>query len=143
MVEKSNLSDIPIDLSGCMFFYTFNDLSVIDQTLLSRMLIIKTNGYTIDEKILIVNKYMFPKFLKNNNLTEEQIILNDETIRYLFNKIYNSEDKFKSGLRELTLFLNKIIKRIKLYSLVINIHKNKNILKELTFNIPNFQFPIL
>jgi len=135
------VGDIPIDLSGCMFFYTFNDLSVIDQTLLSRMLIIKTNGYTIDEKILIVNKYMFPKFLKNNNLTEEQIILNDETIRYLFNKIYNSEDKFKSGLRELTLFLNKIIKRIKLYSLVINIHKNKNILKELTFNIPNFQFP--
>jgi len=135
------VGDIPIDLSKVIFFFSLNDASELDPVLMSRISLIKTEGYSISEKISIVQKYMFPSFLKNNKIDTKDLILTEDVIKYIFNKIQNISNGEKKGLREVTFILNKIIKRFKLYSIVDKIPSEKNIKQEITFNIPNFSIP--
>jgi ATP-dependent Lon protease len=56
---------IDIDFSKTMFFFSFNDIDLINPILKDRLTIVKFNGYNVDEKIHIVQDFIIPDLLKN------------------------------------------------------------------------------
>ena len=70
---RDRFLDVPFDLSKVMFITTANSIDTIPYPLLDRMEIIEINGYTDEEKSEIAKRYLVPKQIKNNGLTEENI----------------------------------------------------------------------
>ncbi len=99
--------NIPFDLSKVMFITTANLTDTIPSPLLDRMEIIRLAGYTLEEKLEIANRYLLPRQLIENGITEKHIKLNDETITRVISH-YTRE----SGLRNLEREIGKVCRKI-------------------------------
>jgi len=91
-----NYVEIEYDLSKVMFIATANNLGSIQPALLDRMEIIEINGYTLEEKIQITQKYLIPRQKLNHGLDKNDFALTDELIE----KIIESYTR-ESGVRGL------------------------------------------
>ncbi|RMG43032.1 MAG: endopeptidase La [Candidatus Dadabacteria bacterium] len=69
--------DCDYDLSKVMFITTANTLHSIPQPLMDRMEILRLSGYTELEKLAIAKKYLFPKQVKENGLSPENVEIED------------------------------------------------------------------
>ena len=69
--------DCDYDLSRVMFVTTANSLHSIPQPLMDRMEIIRLSGYTELEKLAIAQRFLYPKQLKENGLTTENLQFDD------------------------------------------------------------------
>lgn len=63
--------EYPYDLSKVLFIATANTLDTIPSPLRDRMEIIELSGYTMEEKTEIARRYLVPKQLKQNGLTND------------------------------------------------------------------------
>ena len=99
--------NIPYDLSKVMFITTANLIDTIPSPLLDRMEIIRLAGYTLEEKLEIANRYLLPRQLTENGITEKHIKQNDETIKRIISH-YTRE----SGLRNLEREIGKVCRKI-------------------------------
>ncbi len=99
--------EIPYDLSKVMFITTANSLDTIPTPLLDRMEIIEINGYTDEEKLEIAKRYLIPKQLKANGLTEKKAEFTESAIREII-KSYTLE----AGVRNLERELGSVIRKI-------------------------------
>jgi len=72
--------DVPFDLSHVMFITTANMLDTIPPALLDRLEVIELTGYTQEEKAKIAERYLIPRQLKENGLTDEQFKLNEKAL---------------------------------------------------------------
>jgi ATP-dependent Lon protease len=99
--------NIPYDLSKVMFITTANLTDTIPSPLLDRMEIIRLAGYTLEEKLEIANRYLLPRQLIENGITEKHIKLENETIIRLISH-YTRE----SGLRNLEREIGKVCRKI-------------------------------
>ena len=77
---RDRFMEIPYDLSKVMFITTANSLDTIPYPLLDRMEIIEINGYTEEEKVQIAKRYLIPKQIAANGITEEKIAFTDDGI---------------------------------------------------------------
>ncbi|WP_348797128.1 endopeptidase La [Flavobacterium adhaerens] len=68
-----NFLEMGYDLSKVMFIATSNNLSAIQPALIDRMEVIKMSGYTIEEKVEIAKKYLFPKQLTEHGLKSKDL----------------------------------------------------------------------
>ncbi|MES2688765.1 MAG: endopeptidase La [Bacteroidota bacterium] len=91
-----NYVEIEYDLSNVLFIATANALDTIQPALLDRMEVIEINGYTLEEKVQIANKYLLPKQLENHGLTEKDLKVDDKA----FEKIIDQYTR-ESGVRGL------------------------------------------
>ena len=66
-----------------MFIATANDLRGIPPPLRDRMEIIPIPGYTIEDKIPIANKHLFPKQLKLHGLNNTNLQVTDDAFKFL------------------------------------------------------------
>ncbi|TQV77498.1 endopeptidase La [Aliikangiella marina] len=98
--------DARCDLSKVLFICTANQLDTIPRPLLDRMEIIRLSGYILEEKVQIAQKHLWPKLLKNANLTSSKIKLSDSTLKVLIDG-YARE----AGVRNLEKLLAKIIRK--------------------------------
>ncbi|WP_185872539.1 endopeptidase La [Blattabacterium cuenoti] len=117
-----NFLEMGYDLSKVLFIATANSLSNIQPALIDRMEIIEMNGYTIEEKTPIVQKYILPKQLKENGLKKSDIILGTKQIE----KVIESYTR-ESGLRT----LEKQIAKLARYA-AKHIAMNKKYIKRLS-----------
>jgi ATP-dependent Lon protease len=99
--------NIPYDLSKVMFITTANLTDTIPSPLLDRMEIIRLAGYTLEEKLEIANRYLLPRQLAENGITEKHIKVDDETIKRIVSH-YTRE----SGLRNLEREIGKVCRKI-------------------------------
>jgi ATP-dependent Lon protease len=67
--------DVPFDLSNVMFIATANIMDPIPPALLDRLEVIELTGYTQEEKVKIAERYLIPRQLAENGLTDEQFKL--------------------------------------------------------------------
>ncbi|WGH26093.1 MAG: endopeptidase La [Candidatus Shikimatogenerans bostrichidophilus] len=125
-----NYLELGYDLSKILFIATANNLHNINPALLDRMEVININGYTVEEKIEIANKFIFPKQLKENGLQIKQLKITKKK----FEKIIENYT-YESGIRNLERCISKIIRNIaknivmkKRYKININFKKIKKIL---------------
>ena len=87
--------EVDFDLSDVMFVATSNSMN-IPGPLLDRMEVIRIPGYTENEKESIVDRYLMPKQLKNNGLTDKDIKFN----KNIFLEIIRSYTR-EAGVRNL------------------------------------------
>ncbi len=73
--------EYPYDLSKVLFITTANSLDTIPAPLRDRMEIIELSGYTLEEKTEIARRYLVPKQLAANGLTDNNASFTAEGIR--------------------------------------------------------------
>ena len=99
--------NLPYDLSKVMFITTANLIDTIPSPLLDRMEIIRLAGYTLEEKLKIAKRYLLPRQLKENGITEKHIKLDDVTLTRIISH-YTRE----SGLRNLEREIGKVCRKV-------------------------------
>lgn len=133
------MPEIPINLSNVFFIYSMNSTNNIDPILLSRIPIIRLEGYTNKEKITILNKYLLPETAKNYNMKDDDIIITPNVAEYLISSIKEVDgNNEKSGVRCLKNVLNKIFNRINMYKILL---ENNEMSNKVLSEIPNFKLP--
>jgi len=100
-----NFLEIGYDLSNVMFIATSNSLSTIQPALRDRMEIIHVNGYTIEEKVEIAKRHLFPKQLKEHGLKAKDLKINKAGLELIIEG-YTRE----SGVRNLERQIAKLIR---------------------------------
>ncbi len=104
---RDNYLEVPFDLSQVMFIMTANSLSTIQKPLLDRMEVIEMDGYTQDEKYEIARRYLVPKQMKQNGISEVEVEFDKSAI----DKIIDDYTK-ESGVRELERQIAEVCRKI-------------------------------
>ena len=101
--------EVDYDLSKVFFICTSNSMN-IPAPLLDRMEVIRLPGYTEDEKINIAERYLLPKQLRLNGLSEGELQLTRaglvDLIRY-----YTKEAGVRGLERELAKLARKVVRK--------------------------------
>lgn len=98
--------EVPFDLSQVMFIATANNLGAIPHALRDRLEIINFSGYTVDEKVTIAKKYIWPKIKRNHGLPEKLKIEDKALVQIA--KRYTRE----AGVRDLERNIAKMARKI-------------------------------
>lgn len=102
--------EVDYDLSDVMFIATANSLE-IPAPLLDRMEVIRLAGYTEDEKVSISEKYLIPKQVVLNGLTNQEITISEGAIRDVI-RYYTREAGVRNLERDYASICRKVVKEI-------------------------------
>lgn len=122
--QDKYFSGIDLDLSKALFILSYNDVDSIDRILLDRIHRIKFSNLTLDEKIVICNKYLLPEIYVKMGLCD-MIIFETDVLKFVIDE-YTSE----AGVRKLKEILFEIISEINLDLLQIKTDEKQS------YNIP-------
>jgi ATP-dependent Lon protease len=100
-----NFLELGYDLSKVMFIATSNNMGAIQPALKDRMEVIKMSGYTIEEKVEIAQKHLFPKQLKEHGLKLKDLSIGKKQLEKVIDG-YTRE----SGVRSLEQKLAQVIR---------------------------------
>lgn len=95
--------DVPVDLSKVLFICTANTTDTIPLALADRMDFINLSGYIAAEKVQIASKYLQPLARKRSGVTENELVMNEDTLLQLI-RWYARE----AGVRKLSKLIDKI-----------------------------------
>ena len=100
---------VDLDLSQCMFVFSFNDESKVHPILKDRMQVIHCSGYSSDEKKIIVTQYVWPQILERLKMTED-LKISEEAVKFMISE-YSAEEE---GVRNLIRAVETLVMRINL-----------------------------
>ena len=103
---RDNYLDVPFDLSKVLFICTANQLDPVPPPLLDRMELIPLEGYSEEEKLHIAIRYLIPRQIKENGITEEQIEIPEDAVRHLV-RHYTRE----AGVRKLEQVIGTVCRK--------------------------------
>lgn len=103
---SDNYIEEPYDLSQVLFIATANDLGGIPEPLRDRLEIIELSSYTEQEKLMIAKDHLIKKELKNHGLTDEQLTITDDALKYII-RHYTRE----AGVRQLERLIAAICRK--------------------------------
>jgi len=127
-------SGIDLDVSKINFFFSFNDINLINPILKDRLTIIKFTGYSVEEKVFIVRDFIIPNLLKNIGFLQEDINITNDTIKFVINTYTHNED----GVRNIKRVMEEIFLKINLLKLIKTNKTNIGI----EYNIRTLSFPL-
>jgi ATP-dependent Lon protease len=81
--QDKYFSGINLDLSKVLFIFSYNDPEQIDRILLDRIHRIRFDNLSLDDKKVIVSKYIIPEINKKMGFANETVELNDDVIEYI------------------------------------------------------------
>ena len=125
-------SEIDINVSKCLFVFSFNDETLVNNILKDRMYVIETKGYNNKDKIEICKHFILPAVTKEMNLHINDIIISDTIIQSIIEN-YTTPEK---GVRNLKRNIETIVSKINLFRLL---KPNTNIFDHESINI---SFPL-
>ena len=109
-------SEVDFDLSKCLFIFSYNDESKVNPILRDRMYRIQTNGYDVKEKLVIAKQYMLPKIREQVNFKSTDIVIPDETIKYIVSTPHLTNGE--SGVRNMKRCLEIVHTKLNLFRLI-------------------------
>jgi ATP-dependent Lon protease len=104
---RDHYLNVPFDLSNVMFIATSNVLENIPGPLRDRMEVINLSGYTQEEKLAISKKYLIPKQMEENGITEDHVEFTDEGVASVIRN-FTSE----AGLRNLERRIGALCRKV-------------------------------
>jgi ATP-dependent Lon protease len=104
---RDHYLDVPFDLSKTLFICTANMLDTVPPPLLDRMELIFLQGYSEDEKMHIAFRYLIPRQIKENGITDEQIEFPEDSVGYII-RHYTRE----AGVRKLEQTLGTVCRKL-------------------------------
>ena len=108
---RDHYLNVPFDLSNVMFIATSNVLESIPGPLRDRMEIIHLSGYTQEEKAAISRKYLIPKQMEENGISDEHIDFSDEALTQVI-RHFTSEAGLRNLERKIGALCRKVAMRI-------------------------------
>lgn len=103
---RDHYVEIPIDLSNVLFIATANTTQTIPRPLLDRMEVIEVSSYTENEKFHIAKKYLLPKQLERNGLTNGKLVVSDKALEKIIHN-YTRE----AGVRNLERRIGELCRK--------------------------------
>jgi ATP-dependent Lon protease len=97
---------VDIDLSQCLFVFSFNDENKVHPILKDRMQVIHCSGYTSDEKKIIVTQYVWPQILDRIKL--DGLTIDDDAIKFLINEYSHEEEGVRTLIRAVETLMTRI-----------------------------------
>ena len=107
-------SELDLDLSKCLFIFSYNDESLVNPILKDRMYRIQTKGYDLKDKQIIARNYMLPKIREQVGFNEGEVIIPEDVLTH----IISNQAKGEAGVRNLKRCLEIIHTKLNLYRLV-------------------------
>ncbi len=121
--------EVPFDLSNVMFITTANTLSTIPRPLLDRMEVIDVSGYTEEEKVVIAERYLVSKQIKEHGLNEDNLQISEHTLRDVIN-YYTRESGVRSLERQIATICRKAARQI--------VEDDKDVIRVNVTNLKNY-----
>lgn len=103
--------DLDYDLSKCMFICTANALQNIPLPLQDRLEIIHLSGYTELEKAAIARRYLLPRQMELNGVTEANLTLSDPALLTMI-RSYTRESGVRKLEQEVARICRKVARRV-------------------------------
>lgn len=100
-----NFLEMGYDLSKVMFIATSNNMSTIQPALRDRMEVIEMTGYTLEEKVEIAKRHLFPKQLKEHGLKTTDLSIGKKELEFIVDG-YTRE----SGVRKLEQKIAQVVR---------------------------------
>ncbi|KAG1848982.1 hypothetical protein F4604DRAFT_1811698 [Suillus subluteus] len=97
--------NVPIDLSQVLFICTSNTIDTISAPLLDRCEVVELSGYTYDEKMHIAKRFLLPKQICANGLSDSQLTLTDDALLHVAT-MYTRE----AGVRSLERAIGAVVR---------------------------------
>jgi ATP-dependent Lon protease len=129
---------IDFDLSKAIFIFSFNDIGMINPILLDRLHVIKTKGFTTDEKVNIAKKFLIPQIINDIGMKSEDVVFDEDVIREIIQSYSNNEE----GVRTLKRTLETIISRLNILQFTMSSDNSLQSIN-LPYNIENINFPVV
>ncbi|MYZ34957.1 MULTISPECIES: endopeptidase La [unclassified Streptomyces] len=104
---RDHYLEVELDLSDVVFLATANVLEAIPEALLDRMELVRLDGYTEDEKIVIARDHLLPRQLERAGLEPGEVTLEDEALRRLAGE-YTRE----AGVRNLERAIARLLRKV-------------------------------
>lgn len=112
--QDKYFTDLEFDISKCLVIFSYNDENAINPILRDRMVRIQTEGYKLDDKVIIAQRYLIPELLQQFRLTPTDVTFGKDIIKFIIlNKIEEEE-----GVRNLKRALETILSNINLIALL-------------------------
>ena len=105
--QDKYFSGIDLDLSRCLFIFSYNDESILNPILKDRLVKINLSGFSTTEKINISKNYIIKELNKNIGFDDNTVIFSDESIKEII-ETYTDEE----GVRELRRCIETILLKL-------------------------------
>ncbi|MFI5659714.1 endopeptidase La [Streptomyces sp. NPDC051684] len=104
---RDHYLEVELDLSDVVFLATANVLEAIPEALLDRMELVRLDGYTEDEKVVIARDHLVPRQLDRAGLAPEEVVIGDDALRKLAGE-YTRE----AGVRNLERSVTRVLRKV-------------------------------
>ncbi|MEU7562089.1 endopeptidase La [Streptomyces eurythermus] len=104
---RDHYLEVELDLSDVVFLATANVLEAIPEALADRMEIVRLDGYTEDEKVVIARDHLLPRQLERAGLDRDEVILEEGALRKLAGE-YTRE----AGVRTLERSIARLLRKV-------------------------------
>ena len=108
---RDHYLEVDLDLSDVLFLATANVVDTIPGPLLDRLEVIRIDGYTEEEKVLIAREHLLARQLQHNGLRSDDVVVGDDTLRTIVTE-YTREAGVRNLERELGKLLRKTATRL-------------------------------
>ncbi|MEU9289876.1 endopeptidase La [Streptomyces sp. NPDC048275] len=104
---RDHYLEVELDLSDVVFLATANVLEAIPEALLDRMELVRLDGYTEDEKVVIARDHLLPRQLERAGLEKGEVALDESALRKLAGE-YTRE----AGVRNLERAVARLLRKV-------------------------------
>ncbi len=103
--------NLPFNLSNVMFIATANQIDPVPSALRDRMEVITLSGYTEEEKLEIAKRYLIPRQITENGISNDLVSFSDEAIKTIIAK-YTREAGLRNLEREIGSICRKVARKV-------------------------------
>jgi ATP-dependent Lon protease len=102
-------STVPLDVSQCVFAFSFNDASLVSPVLLDRLNVIPFEPPTASDKVHIARNFLLPRVLCTCGITATSLTFDDVSLSHLIKRFTD-----EPGVRSLERCLHRLVSSLHL-----------------------------